>query len=430
MIWDDIATSLNLPRERGSALRKAVSRALRDASDDVGGADDAAPEPPEDTGGKAEITMLGEDRMVINYVGDGRVRTLDDLLASCNADLDVWAVERWKGNCWEVGAKQADGSIKPATLFQVTAHFIKRQEVFDFKQVVADMLADAAKYAPPRPVDSKGFNPASTTMLEICVFDSHIGKLAHAEETGEGYDTNRAVAAFEDAVTRLVQMADFYKPNRILLPLGNDLFHHDVSPGGSGSATTKGTVMDTDTRWPVLFARVRRMMVGIIDRLSEVAPVDVIMVPGNHDARTTFYLGEVLEAWYRNDESVQVDYRPRHRKYFQWGEVLLGFTHGNNEKHDKLPMLMATEAKIGWAQTTWREFHVGHIHTKRDVQYTATNEDAGVRIRAIPSLSAPDDWHSSRGYLGNQRCAESFIWDKVEGFVGNFSVSYREQNNG
>jgi len=71
-----------------------------------------------------------------------RIKTLEDLIEACNIDLDIWRVERWLANKWEVGAKaefkdltwkqgvidgalHADGlTIEP--LFQVKAWLIKR----------------------------------------------------------------------------------------------------------------------------------------------------------------------------------------------------------------------------------------------------------------------------------------------------------------
>ena len=68
-----------------------------------------------------------------------------------------------------------------------------------------------------------------------------------------------------------------------------------------------------------------------IDRLRPIAPVQVVMVTGNHDTQRLYYLGDVLEAWFRNTKDVAVDNSPRQRKYFRYHGNLIGFTHGHNE---------------------------------------------------------------------------------------------------
>ena len=43
------------------------------------------------------------------------------------------------------------------------------------------------------------------------------------------------------------------------------------------------------------------------------------------------------------------------------------FTHGSEEKRDSLPMLMANERKELWAETKFREWHLGHMHRKKEL---------------------------------------------------------------
>ena len=43
-------------------------------------------------------------------------------------------------------------------------------------------------------------------------------------------------------------------------------------------------------------------MVTAIDYLKEIAPVDVVVISGNHDYERMFYAGDVIAGWYRNDK--------------------------------------------------------------------------------------------------------------------------------
>ena len=54
-----------------------------------------------------------------------RIKTLDDLIAACEIDLEVWNVDKWVANKWEVGIN-SDGEIETSPLFQVKAWLSKK----------------------------------------------------------------------------------------------------------------------------------------------------------------------------------------------------------------------------------------------------------------------------------------------------------------
>jgi hypothetical protein len=72
---------------------------------------------------------------------------------------------------------------------------------------------------------------------------------------------------------------------------------------------------------------------------------------------------------------------------------------------------MASEKPQMWADTMFREAHTGHIHQ------TKLQEWHGVRVRVLPALCPPDDWHSEEAYVGQLRSAEAYIWNKEEGLL-------------
>jgi len=135
-------------------------------------------------------------------------------------------------------------------------------------------------------------------------------------------------------------------------------------------------------------------------------PVDIVNIPGNHDFERSFYLGKYLSAWFNNDPQVSVDTHASPRKYYRFGNVLLGFTHGSEEKESSLPMIMATDihSKPMWSETKFHEWHVGHIHRKRNVIYDINktrelNEDLGVTVRYLSSLTGTEEWHHKKGFV-------------------------------
>jgi hypothetical protein len=164
-------------------------------------------------------------------------------------------------------------------------------------------------------------------------------------------------------------------------------------------------------------------MVWAIDSLSQIAPVDVVIVKGNHDAERSFYLGDSLYCWYDKNKNVNINNSPKSRKYYKWGINLIGFTHCQDEKPSSLPMLMANERSQDFADTKIHEWHCGHIHTSKKIEFKSMDEIDGVMIRFISSMSGADAWHYSKGFVANRRTGEAFLWDYENGEYAHFPTN-------
>lgn len=296
------------------------------------------------------------------------------------------------------------------------------------EQAKAEMLDDIRAEARERVADPRGANEAvahaSGILHEVSPVDLHVGKLAWGEETGgPDYDVRIAERVFTRAIDELIHRASPLAPELSVIVVGNDLLQVDNQQG----TTTAGTYVDTDTRYIKSFRRARKINSWAIQQLALRSPVRVVIVPGNHDRLTAFHLGEVLAAEFADDPRVLVDNAPTLRKYLRWGTNLIGWTHGSEEKAADLPLIMATERPEDWAQTTHREWHVGHLHKAKETRYTAGDSFNGVRVRILPSLCAPDEWHSRRGYVGERRAAEAYLWSKGSGYYGHHSSNVPAQ---
>jgi hypothetical protein len=132
-----------------------------------------------------------------------------------------------------------------------------------------------------------------------------------------------------------------------------------------------------------------------------------------------------VAAVFRNSDRVHVDFSPTTRKYHRYGVNLIGFAHGCDEKIPDLPLIMATERPRDWAETTTREFHVGHVHHSKRLSSRDIDSKMGVRVRTLQSLTPPDAWHYRCGFIGSTRAAEAFLWSRERGFVANFEAKAR-----
>lgn len=348
-----------------------------------------------------------------------RVKTVEELLSFMQVDLSEWNVDRYVVNKWEVGAQDLNGNLLVEPLFQVKAWLKRKGPASPERILFEDTLKKIKAHAPSYP--SLKVNPKviKDHLLEVCVPDLHLGKLSWGAETGADYDIPKAKKLFLEAVVDLVSRAAPFGVEKIVFPIGNDFFNID----NSRNMTTAGTPQDVDTRWQKSFLEGRDLILETIDFLQSVAPVDIYMIPGNHDQERMLYLGCVIDACYSKANHVTVFNEPKQRKYFLYGTSLIGYTHGNREKKSELPLIMADEVPVLWAKSVFREFHIGHIHSKALTNFVPdTIESRGVRVRTIPSLSASDAWHDSKGYRG-QRSAEAYLIHRTKGFTANFSFN-------
>lgn len=256
------------------------------------------------------------------------------------------------------------------------------------------------------PVDYKG----DGKMLELNLTDHHFAKLAWGRETRwPNYDAKIAVSLWNRAVDGVLARSPYSHYDEIVLVVGNDLFNADDTQG----RTTSGTVVESDVRHEKSWVIVRTVVIQTILKLRHFANhIRVVIVRGNHDWNTTFHLGDLLEVYFDKYDDVVIDNRPTTRKYHVFGNSLIGWTHGDKEKPESLPLVMVAEMREEFGKTRFHEWHIGHTH-KTDV-----SERNGVRVRVLPTLCPPDAWHAENGYIGNLRSTEAFIWDSKAGLIG------------
>jgi len=363
-----------------------------------------------------------------NYPAD-HIKTLEELLKATKVDTDLWDVAQYWENKWDVTAVIKD---IPRTFqnFQVKARLekkliIARERAIGelFKEMIKNYKAPVLKVIPNVITHSKENN-----LFEVTIFDLHLGKLAWGGETGESYDTKIARQRFLTTIETLIKRASGFQYNRILFPIGNDFFNSDTI----FNTTTKGTPQDEDLRWQKTFNVGVRLLIDAINLLKQSGvPIDVVNIPGNHDFERSYYMGEYLVAWFNNDSQVKVNNGASPRKYYRFGKVLLGLTHGSEEKEGSLPLIMASdiESKPMWSETLFHEFHVGHIHRKRDVRFTIldklkmTDEELGVTVRYLSSLTGTEEWHHKKGFIGALKAGEGFIWNDETGLIAHLNAN-------
>jgi hypothetical protein len=194
------------------------------------------------------------------------------------------------------------------------------------------------------------------------------------------------------------------RPEKFTFPIGQDFFNYDSVDG----KTTKGTQLDVDPRWDVMYKSGVELLVWAIEQLRCIAPVDVLYVAGNHDKFLSYAATLHVDAWYKGTDSVKVDTSSCPRKYIEYGIIMIAYSHGVDEGQKRIKTLMQQEAPEMWGRTTFREFHLGHLHSEHLL------EEGGIKFRRIPTITETNEWHRNKGYTA-MRMAQSFVWDAKTG---------------
>jgi hypothetical protein len=374
---------------------------------------------------KFETTESG-DKLEVLSISD-RIKTVADAIKFGEFDEAVWYVEKSSCTSYECPMKlKADGKQRPVVVKLWRIKLELRRRVTKGVQTACEALIERMKlHAPKYPVLSKPTRTPDPNMLEVSIFDAHFGKLAWAPETGNNYDLEIAESVYLDAVQELIRKSAGFNIERVLFPFGQDFFHID----NLESKTTRGTPQDADGRYAKIFRTGTMACVKAIDYLRQVAPVKLIWVPGNHDTTASYHLGMFLWAWYQNAKDVEIcmDRTLTSRRYEAYGPVVVGFSHGDKVKPERLVSVMLQEARELLATRRTLEIHQGHLHKAREMVYASTDTYAGgVRVRTLPSLSGFDAWHYGEGYTGTMRAAEAYLWNKRTGFSAYFSANVNE----
>lgn len=367
--------------------------------------------------GTGQTQEMSENEWKIS-IPHTRICTLDQLVAHCKIDLEIWSIDRFIVNKWEVGAAEGDEGnrrlvVEP--LFQVKAFLKKKVEVVKAKADIEALRKEALKYSPK----FTGFKPkkssGSGVAVEFSLYDHHFGALIWGEETGGAdWDNKIATQTWKDALESLVNRSRGYNPEMAVLVLGNDQQNADNRAG----ATENLTPQSMDSRYHKVYTVSKEASKWAIDKLlAEYGRVHVIMVPGNHDPLATWHLGDYLTTWYRNCPGVTIDNAVPMRKWWEFGVVMVMFEHGHKGKLPDYDKIMASEKPEMWGRTKWREAHTGDKHHK------TTIETKGAIIRGLSSLRPSCAWSTEHHHTGSIRAAEAFVWSKTEGLIGQSTYS-------
>tara|TARA_A100001201_G_scaffold23829_1_gene27087 strand:- start:22 stop:1464 length:1443 start_codon:yes stop_codon:yes gene_type:complete len=278
----------------------------------------------------------------------------------------------------------------------------------EFRHTIADEFADLVKLHKGKVTKTKMKIDSNDFALVVSPTDLHFGKYGWISETGEQYSRNEArkrlISKTENLLSRLPSA-----PEKIYVTAGSDWFHIDNDLGG----TTKGTPQDIDGSPAQILMEGVKLACDHIDILRSVAPVEIILMAGNHDRHTSLMLMMYLEAAYKDAEDVTVIINAEPRQYLTYGKSLLGFTHGDKINLNNLPSIMSIEEREKWGETKHHVWFHGHLH------HLKVSDKNGATVIQLPSLAGHDRYHTRAGYVMERKGLCAHMIDKELGVVAN-----------
>lgn len=283
----------------------------------------------------------------------------------------------------------------------------------NFEQsVFIPLIAHIQKNAPKHraPMISMGRSREKFGLV-VAPFDLHYGKYGWADEVGESYTRKEAREALLHHTNQIAkQVAGFGRPEKIICASASDYFHVD----NGRHETTAGTRQDVDgTRTQILIEGCE-LAVEHAEMLAQIAPLEWIGVPGNHDRDSAVTAMLYMSAWFRNNKHVTVDVSPKMRRAVTYGNSFLGFFHGHGVKVGDLQAVMQKEFRDLWRNTDKHYAFSGHLH------HEVVREIHGIKHYQVSSLAGKDRWTSDNGYITSDRAMQGYMVSQNRGIIAEF----------
>lgn len=257
-------------------------------------------------------------------------------------------------------------------------------------------------YQPPALKTNKKEDPF---VAVISPTDYHWGKYASGPDP-----YNRDIARerlFNCTIELLSRLVIRGNPEKIVIAIGGDGLHFDTYD----KRTTRGTLQDVDgTPEEIAWSWVE-LCRDYVNLVAQVAPVELFVIPGNHDRFTTVFLRAAMKGWFSTVKNVNVVEVLSPRQYMKYGNSMLSFLHGDIGKVKDWPAIIAGENPVMWGQTKHKFIFTGHYHTERELP-TFGN----VTVYRMPSLAGTDTWHFNNGYK-SRKALVCYIVDKEKGVI-------------
>lgn len=243
---------------------------------------------------------------------------------------------------------------------------------------------DAAK-----PVPAPEYADADLLTVYM-IADAHIGMLSWGRETGEDYDTDKAVSRIRDWTGRLVASSPASR-EAVILDVGDTLHADDQN-----NVTPKSRhQLDVDGRFfKTLEASITALSSAVELALAKHEHVQAVILPGNHSPHSYMAIMFALSERYRDNPRVTVRKEPGEFWIHRFGRNLLAAHHGDKAPPQRIVLALADDHAEAWGQTRHRFLWTGHLHSLK------AQDIGGVQWEQLRAVTARDAYSVANAYCG------------------------------
>ncbi len=360
---------------------------------------------------------------VVTCEDSSRVKSLEDLLRACKVNTEEWEVDKYDIGTYEVTGFDKERNPITIPMFRTKAWLKKIDQSKNINKIREELIKDLVPlfgYTPKPIIRPSSYKDDDPHLLEINAFDLHLGKIGIK---GDDYSLKIAEERMMEAVDHLMKRSSGFYINEILFVAGNDFLNADGD--WPVPSTTKGTPQFNTDKHLEIYRAGRKLLVSVINFLYEIAPVHVSVIPGNHDRESMQHLGDALELFYEQNENVTVDNSMSMMKAYKYGVNLIINDHGDGPKLNDLPGIVSQRYRDVWSDVRYVEVHRGHLHTNKAYKMQAVEELNGLTVRNLSSMAATDEWHDMKGFVGNVKKAQAFVWSKYNGLQAKLNYNVK-----
>lgn len=298
-----------------------------------------------------QILKNGEQASsVLCKLSDEQLKDPDYILKVHGYDSNEWELTSAKQSIWNSKIDNelysSKITVKPRKGFNWSEDNIKKI----FEKLEKHTEFSTSQYAKIASKDA--IAPDKNKMLLIGVADLHYGLLAR-ENLSEEYNMKIAEQRFDNIIDDVI----YRKQNddtieKVILLIGNDFLSAD---NVQGTTSRHFTQQDQETNWYEIIESATEMLVKEIDKLRYYFPKVIVMnVKGNHDEMSTFGIMQTLNAYYKNNEQIEINTSCKFRQYIRYGTNLIGLSH--NERIQDVSKIMAAETGTYFGECRYKCF--------------------------------------------------------------------------
>lgn len=246
-----------------------------------------------------------------------------------------------------------------------------------------------------------------TKALQINIFDAHVNKKSFNDTE---WNCNKAHESYISIINDMILDAPS-DVEKVLLVIWQDFLNTDWH-----QKTSWLTPQDNIENEEESFEAWLNILIDAIEIVWQLwCPIEIISMPWNHARVLEQAMWTAINAIYKNNKHITVDYKPAYRKYWTFWNSAICICHWDWIKVNDMPMLFANERPDLWGTYKFKEVHHWHIHTQM------VTEIKWLIVRSFASITTTDRRHSLNWYVWNIRWAHMIVWDKERGNKAQFN---------